>query len=359
MELLTDRLLRDSLPLFRALSALLITLTLAALLVLGKEILIPLALALLLSFALSPVATRLERIGLGRGLSVTLTMLVAVTLAVLVLYVLFIQASDLAGQLPAYRQTIRDKLQALASGMGGHGPFARAADLVTDLMREMNESVKPTTGNRVETVIVSTSSSGLAAIGAYASPVIHTLTIAAAVILVTTFTLAQRDDLRNRIIRLIGAEDLQRTTAAFDDAGKRLGRLLLAQLAVNATFGAFIGTGLMIIGVPSPFLWGILAGVLRYVPYIGAMLGVAPPLLIAFAVDPTWTMFAWTACFFLIVEPIVGHVIEPLLYGRSTGLSPLGRGHFGDGLGLPLGRRRPRAGCPPDDLPRRSGPPCE
>ncbi len=172
-------------------------------------------------------------------------------------------------------------------------------------------------------IVQAPSGGGLGALGAYASPVIHVLTVAAAVVLVTTFTLAQREDLRNRIIRLIGSEDLQRTTAALDDAGKRLGRLLLAQLAVNATFGGVIGLGLMLIGLPSPFLWGILAGVLRYVPYIGAVMGVAPPLLIAFAVDPTWSMFIWTAAFFLIVEPLVGHVIEPLLYGRSTGLSPL------------------------------------
>ncbi len=324
MELLTDRLLRDSLPLFRALAALLIALTLAALLVLGREILIPLALALLLSFALSPIATRLERLGLGRGLSVGLTMLVAVTIVVLVLYIVFIQAADLAGQLPAYRQTIREKLQSLAAGMGGQGPFARAAELVTELFREVTETPKPGATPKLEAVIVQApSAGGFGVLGAYASPLIHVLTVAAAVVLVTTFTLAQREDLRNRIIRLIGADDLQRTTAALDDAGKRLGRLLLAQLAVNATFGAVIGVGLMLIGLPSPFLWGILAGVLRYVPYIGAVMGVAPPLLIAFAVDPTWGMFVWTAAFFLIVEPLVGHVIEPLLYGRSTGLSPL------------------------------------
>ncbi len=324
MELLTDRLLRDSLPLFRALAALLITLSLAALLMLGKEILIPLALALLLSFALAPIATRLERMGLGRGLSVGLTMLAAVTIVVLVLYIVFIQAADLAGQLPAYRQTIREKMQALAAGMGGQGPFARAAELMSELLREVTEAPKPGAPPKLEAVIVQApASSSFGPFGAYASPVIHGLTLVAAVVLVTTFTLAQREDLRNRIIRLIGAEDLQRTTAALDDAGKRLGRLLLAQLAVNATFGGVIGLGLMLIGLPSPFLWGILAGVLRYVPYIGAVMGVAPPLLIAFAVDPTWSMFVWTAVFFLIVEPLVGHVIEPLLYGRSTGLSPL------------------------------------
>jgi len=325
MEILTDRLLRDSLPIFRGLSGLLIALSLAALLMLGKEILIPLALALLFSFALSPIVTRLERMGLGRGISVVLTILAAVTLVALVFYVVFIQAADLAGQLPTYRTTIREKLQSLAGGMGGQGPFARAAALMTELLREVTETPSTVGGPTVQTVIVQqqTSSGGLALIGDYATPVLHSLAIAAAVVLVTAFTLASREDLRNRVIRLIGADDLQRTTAALDDAGKRLGRLLLAQLAVNSVFGAFIGLGLWLIGLPSPFLWGVLAGVLRFVPYIGAVLGVAPPLLIAFAVDPTWTMFLWTAGFFLVIEPMVGHVIEPMLYGRSTGMSPL------------------------------------
>lgn len=323
MELLTDRLLRDSLPIFRTLSALLIALTLATLLVLGKEILMPLALALLFSFALSPIATRLERLGLGRGLSVVVTMLAAIAVVALVFYVVFAQAADLAAQLPSYRTTIRNKLQALAGGMGGEGPFSRAIELVTELLREFAEAPQP--GGSVQTVVVQTPSSGgsFAVIGSYASPVLHSLAIAAAVVLVTAFTLASREDLRNRIIRLIGSEDLQRTTAALDDAGKRLGRLLLAQLAVNSAFAAFIGLGLWFIGLPSPFLWGILAGVLRFVPYIGAVLGVAPPLIIAFAVDPTWTMFIWTAGFFIVVEPLLGHVLEPMLYGRSTGLSPL------------------------------------
>jgi predicted PurR-regulated permease PerM len=324
MELLTDRLLRDSLPLFRALAALLIALALAALLVLGKEILMPLALALLLSFALSPIATRLERLGLGRGGSVVLTMALAIAVVALIGYVVFVQAADLAAQLPSYRTTIRDKLLGIAGGVSGSGPFARAAEVLTELLKEVTEPPK-TASPTVQTIVVQAAATGgsLALIGAYASPVLHALAIAAAVVLVTAFTLAAREDLRNRIIRLIGAEDLQRTTAALDDGGKRLGRLLLAQLAVNAAFGMLIGFSLWLIGLPSPFLWGILAGVLRFVPYIGAVLGVAPPLILAFAVDPTWTMFLWTAGFFLIFEPLVGHVIEPMLYGRSTGLSPL------------------------------------
>ncbi|HEX2475614.1 MAG TPA: AI-2E family transporter, partial [Lacipirellulaceae bacterium] len=137
------------------------------------------------------------------------------------------------------------------------------------------------------------------------------------------FILLQREDLRNRFIKLAGSHDLQKTTAALDDAATRLSRLFLMQLALNAAFGVVIGTGLWVIGIPSPVLWGILAAVLRFVPYIGAIISAVFPLTLAAAVDPGWSMLLWTAALFLVVEPLMGHVIEPLLYGHSTGLSPV------------------------------------
>jgi AI-2E family transporter len=129
--------------------------------------------------------------------------------------------------------------------------------------------------------------------------------------------------LRNRLIRLMGSEDLQRTTAALDDAGERLSRLFLAQLALNAIFGLVIGLGLMIIGVPSAPLWGMMAMILRFVPYIGALIAAIFPLILAASVGSGWTMALWTGALFLIVEPITGQVIEPLVYGRNSGLSPV------------------------------------
>ena len=129
--------------------------------------------------------------------------------------------------------------------------------------------------------------------------------------------------LRNRLIRLAGSHDLQRTTAALDDAAARLSRLFLIQLLLNGTFGLVIGMGLWLIGIPSAILWGIFAAVLRFVPYIGAAIAAAFPLALAVAVDPNWSMLLWTLALFLVVEPIVGHVIEPMVYGHSTGLSPV------------------------------------
>ena len=143
------------------------------------------------------------------------------------------------------------------------------------------------------------------------------------VIIFVIFTLLQREDLRNRLIKLAGSHDLQKTTVALNDAAQRLSRLFLSQLALNSAFGLVIGTGLWFIGIPSAVLWGILAGILRFVPYIGVFIAAIFPLALAMAVDPGWSLLMWTAALFVIVEPLVGQVIEPLLYGRSTGLSPL------------------------------------
>ena len=155
------------------------------------------------------------------------------------------------------------------------------------------------------------------------SPLLHPLATTGIIIIFVIFILLQREDLRNRLIRLAGSHDLQRTTAALDDAAGRLSRLFLIQLLVNGAFGVVIGIGLWLIGIPSPILWGILAAVLRFVPYIGAVIAAAFPLALAVAVDPGWSMLLWTAALFLVVEPLVGHVIEPMVYGHSTGLSPV------------------------------------
>jgi hypothetical protein len=155
------------------------------------------------------------------------------------------------------------------------------------------------------------------------TPLVSPLTTTGIVFIFVIFILMQREDLRSRLVRLAGVSDLHRTTAALDDAGQRLSRLFLTQLALNAAFGLVIGTGLWIIGVPSAPLWGIMAMVLRFVPYIGAVLAAVFPIVLAAAVGPGWTMVLWTGALFLVVEPVVGHLIEPLLYGQSTGLSPI------------------------------------
>ena len=155
------------------------------------------------------------------------------------------------------------------------------------------------------------------------APLVSPLATTGIIVIFVIFILLQREDLRNRLIRLAGSRDLQRTTAALDDAAGRLSRLFLNQLLINTSFGVLIGTGLSLIGIPSAVLWGILATVLRFVPYIGSVISAAFPLALALAVDPGWSMLLWTAALFFVAEPIVGQVIEPMVYGRTTGLSPV------------------------------------
>jgi predicted PurR-regulated permease PerM len=154
-----------------------------------------------------------------------------------------------------------------------------------------------------------------------AAPLLQPLATAGIVVVFVIFFLLQREDLRDRFIRLAGAGDLRRTTVALDDAARRLSRYLLTQTAINTSFGVLVGTGLWLIGVPYPVLWGILGTLLRFVPYIGPIIAAALPAIVAFAVDPGWTMLLWAMGLFLVVELITGQAIEPWLYGQSTGLS--------------------------------------
>ena len=157
------------------------------------------------------------------------------------------------------------------------------------------------------------------AIGMAASP----LATAAFVAIFIVFILMQREDLRNRFIRLVGSGDLQRTTLAMNDAARRLSRYLLVQVLLNTGFGAAVAGALTLIGVPSPLLWGIVAAFMRFIPYIGSLAAAAFPLLLAAAASPGWSMVGETALFFAVLEVVVGQLVEPLVYGRHTGISPI------------------------------------
>ena len=323
MDIVTNQLLRQAVPLFRVLASFLLILSLSAILVFGKDVFIPLALAVLLSFVLAPLASWLQRLGAGRGLSIAGAVAAAALVISLVSYMAIQQTADLAAQLPSYRMTIHNKIEDVTKKFGGSGDFSRASGVIGEVLADLQNFGTGVPHQASSVVVKSEESSGLARIGSFASPLLHALGTFAAVFLLSAFILSEREDLRNRLIKLVGTDDLQQTTAAMDDAAQRVGRMLLSQLAVNATFGLAVGTGLWFIGIPSAFLWGLLAGILRFVPYIGAIIGLVPPLLVAFAFDPGWSSFLWTLGMFAIIEPVVGQGIEPVLYGHSSGLSPL------------------------------------
>ena len=154
-------------------------------------------------------------------------------------------------------------------------------------------------------------------------PLISPLATAGLIVVLVIFMLLQREDLRDRFIRLAGYGDVHRTTQALQDAGQRVGRYLLMQLLVNLIYSIPITVGLWLLGIPNALLWGLLALVLRFVPYIGPAIGMILPLFLALAVSPGWSLLLWTAALFAVMELIVNNVIEPWLYGSRTGLSPL------------------------------------
>ena len=304
----------------------------------GREIIIPIALAILLSFVLAPLVGLLQRIRVPRGLAVVSVVILAFALIFALGSLLASQLTQLAGDLPRYQSTISEKIQAFRDTTAGRGTLERASGMLKDLSKELDKpkeaasslgagaSLTPKTSAPLTPVPVEVRQpdpGALESLRSLISPLLHPLATTGIIIIFVIFILLQREDLRNRLIRLAGSHDLQRTTAALDDAAARLSRLFLIQLLLNGTFGVVIGAGLWLIGVPSAILWGILAAVLRFVPYIGAAIAAAFPLALAVAVDPSWSMLLWTLALFLVVEPIVGHVIEPMVYGHSTGLSPV------------------------------------
>ncbi|MCJ2135720.1 AI-2E family transporter [Methylobacterium sp. J-026] len=310
--------------------------TLIAALYFGREIFIPIAIALLLSFVLTPLVNRLRRLRLPRlvavGLSVVLTLGIVATLATLIGF----QAADLAGDAPRYRATIERKLAGLRESPAGHlieslaktgqalhggGQEPAGAQGQTAPPPPAPDQAQPAQ-KPVLVELISSPPGPIEMLRTVLSPVMPPLATVGIVFVVLLFVLMQREDLRDRMIRLAGSSDLHRTTGAIDDAAKRLSRYFVVQLALNAAFGVVIGIGLWVIGVPNPALWAIFSALMRFIPYLGAVLSAILPMALAAAVDPGWNMMIAVALLFVVLEPLTGQVFEPIVYGQSTGLSP-------------------------------------
>jgi predicted PurR-regulated permease PerM len=318
-----------------SLATVLVAAAIVAALYFGREVLLPMALAVLLSFVLAPLVKLLQRLYLPRFAAVTIVVLLAVGVISGLATLMFAQVSQLAGDLPRYQSNLAEKVQALRGAATASGTLEQASQVLQNLQKELDrpKNAKPTSPTTpdasalpdrpIPVEVRQPDPGALQTLATLIAPLIHPLATTGLIIIFVVFILLQQQDLRNRLIRLAGSHDLQRTTLAMDDAGKRLSLLFLMQLALNAAFGLIIGVGLWAIGVPSAPLWGLLAMVLRFVPYIGAIVAAIFPLIVATAVDPGWSMMLMTAALFLVVEPLIGHVIEPMVYGHSSGLSPV------------------------------------
>lgn len=316
----------------------LINLAVAALIIaglyLGREIFVPLALAVLLSVVLAPFVVWMQSWGIPRTISVLVVVFIGFSIIFSLGGLMVSQASRLAEDLPKYQQTLRDKIESLRGIAGGSGTLDRASKVLTDLKTELQNSelsrprnagdpLRQPTDKPITVEVKQPDPGALTTLVAIITPLLSPLTTTGIVIIFVVFMLMQRQDLRNRFVKLAGSQDIQRTTAALDEAGERLSKLFLTQIAFNAAFGLAIGVGLEIIGIPSAPLWGLIATILRFVPYIGAPISAIIPLILAAAVGSGWEMLLFTAALFGILELLAGQVIEPLVYGHSTGLSPV------------------------------------
>ncbi|HEV2042798.1 MAG TPA: AI-2E family transporter [Casimicrobiaceae bacterium] len=372
----------------------LVTLVVTALYV-GREIFIPIAIAIVLSFVLSPPILLLRRWGLGRIPSVLTVVLAALVIAFLVSAVLTRQASELAVDLPEYQAAINAKIVKLRDAaadnaffakvsaalknpgeINPHRPAPSSAPAPSDPQKnqltkgqetqpvpaevhqpalghskapaalknpgeinphrpapsnapapsaqQKNQLTEGPEAQRPVPVEVRQPASGpFAIVETIAGAALSSVEMTFIVVIFVIFILLQREDLRNRIIRLAGSSDLHRTTLAMNDAAGRLSRLFLVQTLVNTSFGVIVAVGLYFIGLPSPILWGGVAFLLRFVPYFGPLIAAAFPMAVAAAIDPGWGMALETLALFLFVESIIGQVVEPWLYGQNTGISPI------------------------------------
>lgn len=302
-------------------------LTIAAIIVIalyvGRDILIPLTIAFLISFALSPLVRWVTRRGLPRVASVTLVLLTVITLLAGLGLVIGLQLRILSAELPTYQSTIRDKIGDLGERMKGPGIFDGAFETIGTVQRAVEQAAGDHSGpapTRVE--VVSDAASPLRTAAEWLGPALAPLATAGIVIVFVFLALLDRGDLRDRLLQMLGG-NLHRSTDAMEEAGTRISKYLLMQLVVNVSYGIPMALGLWFIGVPGWILWGTLAALMRFIPYVGPMLSAIFPIALAFAVDPGWTMVLLTIGLILFLELVSNNIVEPMLYGTSTGLSAM------------------------------------
>jgi predicted PurR-regulated permease PerM len=313
-------------------AAILGTATVLALLYFGRDVLIPVTLAIILSLLITPFIHRLRRFGLGQTVSVGVAV-VALALAVAAIgLTIGSQVIRLGTSMPQYADTIRSKaaqLDAVTLGRVGQlsGQAGRWIEHLSDNQESSNKTRKTLTNNPtrtpIEVEIHEPAPKPLQVLTRILSSVWAPLETAGIVFVVMIFVLLEHEALRDRFIRLAGGHDLRATTIAVNDAGERLSRFFVSQFAVNIGVGALVWLGLAILGLSQALLWGAMAAILRFIPYVGVWIAACCATLLAAAIDPGWSLAIMTLLVFLVIELVFAQVVEPQLYGHTTGLSPL------------------------------------
>ncbi|MEP7206137.1 MAG: AI-2E family transporter, partial [Casimicrobiaceae bacterium] len=294
----------------------------------GRDILVPLALAFFLGFVLDPMVVRLKRVGMPRPVAVIVVVVVALAAIGGAGFLLGQQVRTLSAQLPIYQYNIQYKLRSFREALAGPSIFDGAVTTFDTVQKEVaaEANAKPATReprpDPMPVQVQEPPASPIVKAGKWLGAIGGPLTDAGIVLVFLVVVLLDRQDLRDRLLRLLGG-NLHRTTDAMDEAGARIGKYLTMQLVVNASYGVPMAFGLWLIGVPGAVLWGALAAVMRFVPYIGPMISALFPLALAFAVDPGWSMLLWTLGLIVFLELVSNNIVEPWLYGASTGLSAM------------------------------------
>lgn len=289
----------------------------------AKPVLVPTALAVLLTFLLSPVATWLQRRGLPRALAVASTVSMAALVIAAIGWLFTSQLLLLADKLPTYKGNVTRRIAELRRHSEG-SLFEKVGDFLEDVETALT-SPAPGDGDRRPTPIPVTPLSDPLDASAYfasAAPFLAPVGSFGLTFVLVIFMLVRREDLRNRVLRLIGQGRMVATTKALDEAGHRLSRYLLAQFCLNVGFGVVVATGLSIVGLPHALLWGMLAGLLRYIPILGPWLAAILPVSLSLLISDGWLQPLAIVAIFAAFELTSNLIVEPLVYGQSIGVSP-------------------------------------
>lgn len=290
----------------------------------ARPIVIPFAFALAFGFVLTPPTSWLQRLKIGRVPSVVIVMTVAVASLAAIGWLVANQLIEVAANLPAYKQNIHNKIQRIQAP--ATGTLGRIEQSISEIGSELSAKPAPlpTISSPLPVEVVTPEPAPVIYLRDLAQPFLVPLALAGFVLILTVFILIHREDLRNRLLRLVGVSQLHATTQAIDDASQRISRYLILQVLVNGLVGVVIAVGLSIIGVPYPALWGALTALLRMIPYAGILCAAAMPLLLSLAVFEGWVRPALVVALYFTLEVIVSNFIEPWLYGTNTGISSLG-----------------------------------
>jgi predicted PurR-regulated permease PerM len=300
-----------------------------AVLFLARSVLLPVAMAILVTFVLGPAVSRLTRLFRSRAAAVSVVSVLLLGATASLVFVVWGQMFELADNLPAYREKITAKIRDLQGGTDG--VLARASEALEKISMEVagsaaGQAAPPAAGAQgaLVQVIEQRSNNLWQLLGAWAPSIVGPLVTALSVVLLSILMLISMEDIRDRLIRLAGRGHISLTTQSLEDASQKIKHYLRSQLIINASFGLFTAAGLFLIGVPSAILLGLFAGALRFIPVVGVWIGAATPILLAFAVFDAWSNVILVGGLFLVAEVVANMILEPWLYGSGTGLSSLG-----------------------------------